>query len=233
MAAYRDEIDRTTRTIERRARHFRNQVITVAFVCLLSIGWALLAWSPAPLSGIVLLVPVCGAFFVADSRLLDTWRADLLARWVARDLDMAAFRKAIRANPALPKETTEGMLATLPSVGDLAVEHRLASPTRRGIAAAALATHRTHTDAIALKTVAAAIAGGALIVAAGGRRWQPLVLLVGLVVVPGVGAWLERRRLVESEREVSACRGQAGFSEHDYARVITGQPAASRRGAHP
>lgn len=165
MSAYRLAIDLTTRTIERRARYFRNLIVAVVVAGLVSIAWALIARSPAPLAGLALLVPLSGIFFFADNRVLDAWRAGLLDAWVARELDFSAFSAAIRANPALPKATTEGMLATLPSAGSLVEEQRMAIATRQAIAATTLGSHRSASGALALKAAASVLAAGALIVA--------------------------------------------------------------------
>src|SRR5690349_2787902 len=129
MSAYRVGIELTMRTIERRARYYRNQVIAVALLILVDAGWALAARSVLPLLAILLLVPICGLFLGADHRALNDWRSALLEAWSRRDLDFTAFRDAIRAHPALPPDTAEAMLATLPIVGDLAAEHRISAPT--------------------------------------------------------------------------------------------------------
>jgi hypothetical protein len=220
MSAYRTAIDHTTRAIVRRSRYFRNQIVTVVVVSLVSIAWALIARSPAPLLGVALLVPVSGIFFLADSRVLDGWRAELLEGWTAHGLDLAAFSAAIRANPTLPKETTEGMLATLPLAGDIVEEQRMSTATRHAIAAKALAKYRSASDALAVKVAACAVAVGALIAAAATRRWEPLLGVMSLLSVPIAGGWMRRARLAKSEQEVTACRDQAGFSEPDYARLV-------------
>lgn len=222
MSAYRNAIDRTTRTIERRARYFRNQVITVVVVGLLSLAWALAGRSLAPLLGIALLLPVCGLFFFADHRVLDAWRAELLDDWVRRDLELAAFRQAIRANPALPKETTEGMLATLPSAEDLITEQGMSTATRRAVTVATIGRYRWRSDAMALKTLAWAIAGGGLVVAIAKSRWEPLLTLVSLVLLPVVGIWVRHRRIADSRHQEAECRCQPGFSEPDYTRLLDG-----------
>jgi hypothetical protein len=220
VGAYRSAIDLTTRGIECRARYFRNQVVAVALLMCVSVAVALAARSAVPLLGMVLVVPVCGMFLAADHRVLGHWRSELLTAWAMRDLDMAAFRNAIRANPALPRETTEAMLATLPIAGDLTAERLISTPTRRAIAAESLARHRSHADAIGFKAATAGIAGCALLGAFALRRWEPLVSLAGLVLVPIGDKYLIRRRRSELERELAACRAQPDFSETDYANYL-------------
>jgi hypothetical protein len=222
MSAYRNAIERTALTIEQRARYFRNEVITVVVVGLLSLAWVLAGRLLAPLLGIALLLPVCGLFLFADHRVLDVWRAELLDDWVRCDLHLFAFRKAIRANPALPKETTEGMLATLPAAGDLVTEQRMSVPTRRAVAIATIGRYRSRSDAIALKALAFSVAGGGLVVALEKHRWEPLLTLVSLVLLPVVGTWVRRRRIGEARRQEAEYRGQPGFSEPDYTGLLGG-----------
>ncbi len=213
MSAYRIAIDRTARVIERRARYFRNQVVTVVLVGAASIAWALAAHSPSGLAGILFLVPVCGLFFFADAKLLNQWRSGLLASWETGDLEIAALRDALRANPSLPKETTEGMLATLPAASDLAAEQRLLTPTRHTIAATSRAVHGARTDRLLLDAVLSGVAAVSLVAALGTSAWTPLLGLAVLVLRLPLGAWTQRRRLDARDAEVEACRRQPGFSE--------------------
>src|SRR5262249_47754617 len=158
--------------------YFRNQVVTVVAISVLVVVAALAARWAFALWGWLFLVPACGLFFHADSRLLDAWRLELLTAWVACELDFAAFREAIRANPALPKATTEGMLATLPSVGGLVAEQKVLTPTRQAIAASSFALHGAKADALLLNTIASGIIVGVVLVTLWMREW---ILLLGLV----------------------------------------------------
>jgi hypothetical protein len=219
MSAYQVAIEATIRAIEQRARYFRNQIVLVVAVSLAPVTWALLAHSTRPLAGAMLLIPVLGAFVFADHRVVDEWRSGLLAQWAASDLDFAALRSAIRAHPAFPRETTEGMLATLPSAGVLTLEQGISRPTRRAVAAVTLASSRTCSDVIALKVAASGIIGGALVTTAVMGRWQPLTILASLPLIVVVGTLLRGWRRSDSERIVAVCRGEPEFSEADFARL--------------
>lgn len=220
MSLYRVAVQQTTSAIDARARYFRVAVVAVALVLVVSTAWALWARSFAPLLGMVLVVPVCGAFLSSDQRLLNKWRTELLGVWVDRNLDLAAFRLAMRANAALPKETVEGMLSTLPSVGDLAAEQRLSTLTRRAIAANALATHGSRADTAALKAGGAGLISGTLIAAVALHRWVVLAALLALGFLPLWGAWMNRRRRVSCQREVTACKADPAYSDAEYLRAI-------------
>jgi hypothetical protein len=221
MSAYRTALDRTTATIDRRARYFRNQIVIVVTIGVLVVIAAILR-SPSALWAFLLLVPACGLFFFSDSRALNGWRSGLLAAWITGELDFAAYREAIRANPRLPKGTVEGMLMTLPSAGSLVAEQSLPAPTRRAIAAASLALHRGRADALLLQAVASGVVVGVLLAALWMRRWTPLIGLVTLGLVPVIRALVSRWRRTQCEAEVAVCRSQPGFSEADYARVRAG-----------
>lgn len=219
MSAYGTAIDQTARTIERRAGYFRNQVIIVVAIGAIVVGGAVLMRSAAALWGWLVLVPACGVFFYADSQLLNEWRSQLLTLWIARALDFAALNEAIRANPALPRATTEGMLASLPSAGDLVAEQKVLTPTRQAIAAASLAMHGGRADALLLKTIVSGLLVATAVTAIWMRAWVPLLALVLLVPLPIARVWMRRRREARCEAEVAQCRVLPGFSEADYTRI--------------
>lgn len=196
MSAYRTAIELTVRTIEERGRRFRNLVICVATLALVVIAWSLITRSPEPLIGIIILLPLCGLFFVIDNYELDAWRAELLEGWIMQSLDLAAFSAAIRANPLLPKGTTEGMLATLPSVGDLVEEQQITRAARQTMAAEVILRHRLASHALALRTAAGALAAAALIAAVVTGSQNPLWALLGLILLPATEAWMNRRHLI-------------------------------------
>ena len=108
MSAYKAAIDQTVRTIERRARYIRNQVAIVVAISALAVITAVVTRSASALWALLFLVPACGLFFYADSNALSEWRSQLLASWIKRNVDFAALGESIRANPALPKKTTDG-----------------------------------------------------------------------------------------------------------------------------
>ncbi len=135
MSAYRIAIDQTTKMIDNRARYFRNLVVAVVVLTLGSLGWAAVTWTFLPLSGLLLLLPLCGRFFFLDAKLLNDWRSQLLDAWVKNDIEFRGFCDAVSAIPTLPKNTIQSMLATLPSAGDLAAEQRISSSTREATAA--------------------------------------------------------------------------------------------------
>lgn len=208
--------------IERRATFYRNLVVTVVLIGVASLVVALAARSLAGLAGVLFLIPACGLFFHLDARLLNGWRADLLERWAGGELDLEALRPALHGHPGLPRDTLDAMLATLPSVANLAEEQRIPNPSRQAAAAAYRAMHQERSDLLLLDAVLSGIAAAALVAALWMRSWTPLPGLVVLALRPPLGAWMRRRRLAAREADVAACRRQPGFSEPNYARLLTG-----------
>jgi hypothetical protein len=221
VSAYRTAIDRTARVIERRARFYRNLVVAVVLIGVASLAVALLARSLAGLAGVLFLVPACGFFVHADARLLNDWRSGVLARWARGELDLAALRPALHAHPGLPRDTLDGMLGTLPSTADLAEEQRILAPSRQAAAAANRAMHQVRSDLLLLDATVSGIAAAGLVGALWLATWMPLLGLIVLVLRLPLGAWTRRRRLAARDADVAACRRQPGFSEPDYARLLS------------
>jgi hypothetical protein len=219
-SVYREALDATLAVLERRARNLRNLVVLVSVIGVASFVGALVTRPAAGLAGLLVLVPACGFFFFADATLLSGWRSALIASWVKREVDFAAFRDALRATPSLPTETSESMLATLPSAGDLVAEQRLSAPTRQGVAAASRMVHATRTDALLLNVAAAALGTTAVVAAIWTGTWKPLAGLMTLLLCPLVAAVWRRQRLAAREAEVAACRAQSDFQEPEYARIV-------------
>jgi hypothetical protein len=212
-------MDRTTRVIERRATLFRNLVVVVVAIGLAAFAVAIVARWSAGLAALVFLVPACGYFFYADVVLLNDWRCDVLASWVRRDIDIAAFCQAIRAYPALPRKTTEAMLATLPRTSDIVAERKIGAPTRQAVAATSGAAHRARADALLLATAASVIVAGSVAAAIAVRTWRPLLCLTTLLLYPVFASRVGRRRRTAADAAAEATRHQ-GLSDREYQGLI-------------
>jgi hypothetical protein len=164
-SSYREALDATLAVLQRRARNLRNLVVVVVLIGVASLAGALVTRPASGLAGLLILVPACGFFFFADAMLLGDWRSALVASWVRGEVDFAAFRDALRATPSLPTETTEAMLETLPSAGDLVAEQSIHGPTRQALAAANRTMHRARADTLLLNAAASAVAIGMVAVA--------------------------------------------------------------------
>jgi hypothetical protein len=109
-----DAINLTLKTIEGRARLYRKIVVcvSVTFVAALILAAGLRSWQP--LVGLILLVPVSGAFLAIDSRKVRSWQTSMLQMWRVRGLDLGEFERLIAKLGHVPVHTVRGMLMVLP-----------------------------------------------------------------------------------------------------------------------
>lgn len=223
-SAYRAALDGTVQAVGRRARNFRNLIVAVVVVALAVIVVSALSAWPRGVAAILVLVPVCGGFLARDQRIVSAWRGELLDRWSRGELELAAFREAVRAHPGLPGNALEAMLFTLPATADLGAEQRVQYATRAAVAAVSHAMHRRRADALLLDVAASALVVGALLAALWLRRWTPLLALALLALRPAAGAWLRRGRTRAARAQVEARRGDPGFDDENYQRLLVGLP---------
>jgi hypothetical protein len=221
MSGYRSALDHTCRTLELRARYFRNQVVAVALIGLASLTLSIWERSRSPLLGLSLWLPICGFCLIADVRLLSRWRAALFALWVNREIDLNPFRMAVNANPALPKGTIDAMLVTLPTSGALVEEHAISGITRRAIAAAYMTTDKCASRLLATYNVGYAVALGCIGAATYISTWKPLVAIGLFCVFPPIKVLLRRLRDRQVSATQSVCRSHPEFSETAYRRIVS------------
>jgi hypothetical protein len=110
-----DAIGTTLRTIEDRARLYRNLVLAVSMVSLVSIVTPVFSRQWLAFSGLIIIVPLTGGFLFLDSHLVLQWRAGILQMACLRGLDLALFLKTISAFRQIPPNSLKAMLATLPA----------------------------------------------------------------------------------------------------------------------
>jgi hypothetical protein len=114
-----DAIEVTLRTIEERAMLYRNLVVAVSAVSVLSILFAIFFRQSLALAGLIILVPLTGAYLILDSRLLRLWRAGIVEMVRLRGLDVTAFSKTISGFRHLPPNSLNAMISTLPASSEL------------------------------------------------------------------------------------------------------------------
>jgi len=227
VSPYRTAIDHTTKSIDTRARYFRNLIVIVVTLTLASIIAAAVARRFFPLAGLLLLLPACGFFFVLDAKLLGNWQSHLLEAWVRKDVDFRALCEALNAVPKLPKETLRSMLATLPSAGDLPAEQRISSNTREAVAAAVTDIQARQSDTVALKAAAAAIVSMSVIVAMALGTWEPLLGNLAVFLLPILRVWLNRKRIGQVKKRTLAARAKPDFSNEKYGQLVKSLPPAA------
>jgi hypothetical protein len=105
-----EALNLTLRTIEERARRYRNLVIAVTILTLLSILCAILCRQWLFLGALVLVVPLIGGFFILDSRNICHWKAEILEMSLARGLDLPLFLKTAAELRRFSPPTLQDML---------------------------------------------------------------------------------------------------------------------------
>jgi hypothetical protein len=170
----------TTRTINSRTVLFRNLVITIVAVGLISVSWAVfqLSWRPL-MAGFVLLVPLYGMFLCLDVRLIDHWQQQILQMWVQGHLDLKVFPEAMNTISTLPHSTLRGMLRTLPTPSPFI--SAIPATVRKALSTTLKTINRCQNDRMAAYLIGYTL--GLACVAWAAMRWQPLPL-VGLLCVP-------------------------------------------------
>jgi hypothetical protein len=217
---YRSAIDETAMTIRLRARLYRNLVVIVVLtgITITVLAMALSSWRVFSVA--VCVVPVCGLFLIRDGQLVGRWRSSLLTAWANRNLDFVALSVALRALPALPRGTLEGMWATLPSAPSLAAEQELSAATRRAIAAQFDASRREQMNALITRVVGCALLVATAFATACDGLWALAALPIACCGIVG-GEWAMRLfRLRRRVGQMAACRAEPTFNEDAYRRAV-------------
>jgi hypothetical protein len=216
MSAYKTAIDLTTQTIGKRARYYRNLIVIVVLIGLSSIGFALLMWSFKPLAGLLLLFPVCALFFLIDAKLLERWRSKLLQSWASKAIDFSALDDALNAISILPKETLQGMLATLPRVTEITAEQAIPQSTRVAVSAGIEVMYQNRSDLIAFKLAGFVVGVGTIMLAIVLSCWKALLLVVVVLISPLLQKRVKQWRLKKSAEKVALAQKQADFNQPIY-----------------
>lgn len=108
-----EALDLTFRTIEKRIKRYRNLVISVACVTVISALLAILCRQWLFVAGLILLVPLVGSFSVVDSQTVRRWRAEILKMSQKNNLDLQSFVKTTSELRKISPRTLADMLATI------------------------------------------------------------------------------------------------------------------------
>jgi hypothetical protein len=191
MSVYRIAIDLTILAVVQRTKLFRNQIVVITIVMLVSIIGAV-AWRVFwPLAGCLFIAPICGLFIWLDTRQVASWRFAVMANWARCSIDLAAFIQAMRAVPNLPGATLAGMLSLLGNVQVGKLEALASNQTRQAVVAVVQFADALGLQQLAVKVFAAAIVTVAIYWAAAVQAWQPLGLVVAALLLPPVLRWLQ------------------------------------------
>lgn len=220
MSTYRNAIDITLKAIEKRAKNYRNLIALVVMVGIGSISSAIVTWTLAPVAGLLFIFPVCGLFFFLDSIQLNKWRSTLLISWIREELDFWAFRDVIRVNPHLPKLTVQGMIETLPTSPDWAMEQAASGKTREAVVwvVDVINTHRI--NAAMVKAVVSATVAVAMLSIVILDTWYPIGLIILIVPLQLLMELKKRWQLRKLHGLASAARQDQEFNEEVFRDLI-------------
>jgi hypothetical protein len=173
----------TERTIEARSARFRDLIVGLVVVAVVSLVCALVCRSWKPLLGLYLLVPLSGGFMWSDAALVDGWRRRIAALWRRDGLNLDIFSTAVRGMPIFPPRTLGGMLAVLPTTERGITAAALSSPMREALAGTMDTIGHCQGDRTALATLAHTIGLASLSSALLLPSWLPMV---GLLLIPPI-----------------------------------------------
>lgn len=221
MPNYRELIDLTSDTLTARTRLYRRLVISFGTIGLITLCVVVFAMSLKPATGILFLLPAYGLFLFFDSRSLNVWRARILDGWRAKEVDLSALREALTTSKAIPPQTLQGMLDTLPELGDLVTEHSVSSSTRNALAILVLARDdnlntqllcRVGSYAVITVTVSSAVI------------LQNSLLLFCIFLVPGIGIlcrWCTHRKVSTTMQRVMRYQEDSNFDADTYGKIAS------------
>ena len=146
-----EAIDTTLRAIQERAGLYRNLVVAVSLVSVLSVCSAVFLRQWLALAGLIILVPLTGAYLLLDTRLLRLWRARIVEMVRSRGLDVTTFTKIISGFRQVPPNSLRVMISLLLASPELA--HQRESGTGPSVATDEFAAlDRKHARRILLGT---------------------------------------------------------------------------------
>ena len=181
MSAYKAAIDETVKTIDKRAKCYRNLIAVVLITSFCSIGSAVVTWTLAPVAGLLLILPICGFYFLLDGKLLSDWQSQLFTSWIKRDLDFWGFRDAMRVAPHLPKATLQSMVETLPSSSNWAMERAASGKTREAVVLIVSTINDSRANTALLKAGAMSIVVASILWAVTLADWYPMMFIAAIL----------------------------------------------------
>jgi len=190
----------TTDTINSRIKRYKILVISVAVVTLGSLIWSIIRMSWFPLLVLILNVPICGAFLISESLVLNRWQKKIFELWTNDLLDLSVYYDTMASIRMFPQNTLRSMLATLP-------EGKLADKSPKKIKESLAMTLKTinqcQIDRTVLNTIAITIILLSLVYALIIRSFIPLLSLLFIIVAPVAGLYLNSARLRKLKRKIT------------------------------
>jgi hypothetical protein len=219
MATVKDALELTTRTIDRRAYHYRNLVVLVVVIVLIFVVWAVIRRSILPLLGLFLLLPLCGGFLFLDAYLVNGWRDRILQMWVEEELNLDAFAKSICAIRLLPAGTLGALLATLPVNDNAPATGKLSTAMKKALALTLTTVNRCECDRTGFGNLAYTVAAATVSAAVIESSWMPLAGVFLVAPVFGLAHLVRAARWRGWHRALVALQREQGLEPANFVEV--------------
>jgi len=174
----REALHATTDTINFRIKKFKILVISVSVITLGSLIWAIVWMSWFPLLVLILNIPICGAFFISETLILNRWQSQILELWISDLLNLGVYYDAMAKVRIFPQNTLHSMLATLPESNQ---EYNPPTNIKKSLAMTLQTINYCQTDRIVFNILAIIFGLASLICA---LIIHSLIPLSGLLLIP-------------------------------------------------
>lgn len=105
----------TEQSLRARARLFRSFVLANAAIVFLAAILAVAIRSLVAAAVILILIPLTGAYFLLDTRILYSWQQNVLGMWESGTVNLKAIRSVLRKYPFPLRRSVAGMISILPA----------------------------------------------------------------------------------------------------------------------
>lgn len=215
----KEAVSLTTQAIDARAARFRNLVIVVVGVAIISMVWAVFRMSWQPLLALLILMPLCAAFLYLDIALVNHWQEQIVDMWVREFLDLDIFSDTMSSLRMLPSRTLKSMLCPLRNNQNALTSGQIPPVTRKALAMTLKTISRCQNDRTAF--VAFAYILCCTFLALAGIRWSLPSLLGLLFVLPLIAAfkWTNDWRFRRLRKQIVGMKQEQGIELSNYVEV--------------
>ena len=204
----KEAVSITTQAIDARAARFRNLVIVVVGVAIISMVWAVFRMSWQPLLALLILMPLCAAFLYLNIALVNHWQEQIVDMWVRKLLDLDIFSCTLKS-----------MFCPLRNNQNALTSGQIPPATRKALAMTLKTISRCQNDRTAF--VAFAYILCCTFLALAGIRWSLPPLLGLLFVLPLIAAfkWTNDWRFQRLRKQIVGMKQDQGIELSNYVEV--------------
>jgi hypothetical protein len=198
----KEAVGLTTQTIDCRAARYRNTVIALVTVTLITLVWAGIQLSWRPLVGFLLLIPLCGTLLYLDTRLVNRWQQQIMQMWIPGHVQLKTLFDVMLTIKTLPAGTLKSMLETLPTSADGTPESPITLSTREAISKTVDVITQCQGNRTLFVMLALSLCVAFLALAALQLSWLPLLGLVSILPVIWISKLLNSFQLKHWKKKI-------------------------------